>query len=576
MTTLVVYSDAADGGISSYDGWGDGSGGANGSYASARGGTGSSIEVYGTPVAGQHYTTALGIDGEGYETAFDVFGVYQGYVSFDTSSVGSGSTVSAATLALSCSYDSSATDFTVEARLHDWGASVTTADYVAGASLSAKTLVAHRSTAGGWSGLQDLTNDAMPANVNKTSSTRLLLCSSRTTSGTAPTGAEYINFYPAEAAGTTSDPKLTVTYTSGGGAQSVAPSAIGSAAVVNGPVIDRQLLTTAIQPSAIVSAESVTAPIAVHGGVTSNITAIGSSEVVQAPTIRAGNANLASTAIVTSEVVSSPTLVHGGVTVASSSISSAEATGIPNLVASVATILPTGIGTAETVSSPSLTVGEVRVLSTSIPSGEALGSAILSQAGGPSVIAPASILSTEAFGSQSVLPGAKSISPTPVQSGEFLGTTDVRAGQGAITPQGVTGGAVVSSPAVQAGTVVINPSGLTSAELLGLPALVITFTGRSIAPAGISTAELLGLPIFAPGLWTILPGGISSDEGVGTPTLPNLRAGYQWVNRSLAMAGVRAGNLVVTQSGDHRTTESGWPELQDGFSRTRTNEGEDR
>ena len=207
MSTLVVYSDTTDGYINSSDG--TVYFGPQGSYASARTGSAFSVDTsLGTFIVGQSY----------YWDVNGQYQVWESFAGFDTSSIGSGS-VSAATLRLTSNSDGSTTDFTVEARLHDWGTGLTSADWVAGASLSGKTLLAHYATSGGFvNGTgYDLVDDAFAANINKTGTTRLLLCSSRTTAGTAPADQvdEYIYAYSADQAGTTQDPKLTVTYAQG-------------------------------------------------------------------------------------------------------------------------------------------------------------------------------------------------------------------------------------------------------------------------------------------------------------------------------------------------------------------------
>ena len=206
MSTLVVYSDTTDGYIGSADV------GASPSYAAARAGTGSVLDAYaGIELTfGQQFTTSGDPD---YIPDYDI---YESFLAFNTSSIPDTDTVSAAVLNLRSLYDHSTTDFTIEARLYDWGTGLTTADYVAGASLSALTLLAHRDTASGWTvnTAYDLTDDAFAANVSKTGTTRLLLCSSRTTGNNTPTTYEQGSAYSADQTGTTSDPKLTVTYSS--------------------------------------------------------------------------------------------------------------------------------------------------------------------------------------------------------------------------------------------------------------------------------------------------------------------------------------------------------------------------
>jgi len=214
MSTLVVYSDTTDGWVYCIDGVADDGegGGVNGTYAAARAGTGSPFGAF----AATPYAT---VGQAKIVVNFTEYQVFESFFAFDTSSIPDGDTVSAAVLNLTSYQNFSTTDFTIEARLHDWGASLTTADWVAGASLSGKTLLAHRDTASGWTvdTAYDLTDDAFAANVNKTGTTRLLLCSDHTTANTAPTGLEYVDAYSADQTGTTRDPKLTVTYAAGGG-----------------------------------------------------------------------------------------------------------------------------------------------------------------------------------------------------------------------------------------------------------------------------------------------------------------------------------------------------------------------
>ena len=206
MSTLVVYSDTTDGHITSARTVG----GTTNDYALVRAGTG----LFANPA----YTYLWVGQNWAYDSDFDdnSLVVIEGFLAFDTSSIPDGDTVSAAVLNLTALADGSTTDFTIEARLSDWGTGLTTADYVAGASLSGLTLLAHRATSSGWTAAYDLTDDAFPANVNKTGTTRLLLCSSRTTAGTSPTidRDEYVYAYSADQTGTTRDPKLTVTYSS--------------------------------------------------------------------------------------------------------------------------------------------------------------------------------------------------------------------------------------------------------------------------------------------------------------------------------------------------------------------------
>jgi hypothetical protein len=202
--TVVVYGNTSDAEIQS--------GGGSIDYATARAGYALS--------AGSYFVLRIGQadngDGEYTENY-----VWQGFVAFDTSSVASGDTVSAAVLSVTGVNDWSDTDFDLQARDKDWGATVDTSDWVT----SYGTLRAHRNTSAGVTG--DLTDDAMAAGVVKAGTTRLLLVSSRTVAGAGPTnpGLEYVEIYSADQAGTTQDPKLTVTVAGSGITESLARAA---------------------------------------------------------------------------------------------------------------------------------------------------------------------------------------------------------------------------------------------------------------------------------------------------------------------------------------------------------------
>jgi len=221
VSTLVVYSDTSDNTVAS--GSGQESPAANGNYAEARSGTNGKYTTAADAqwnIIGQLYQRAWGDDGDpDYNPAqYDFFEVNESFLGFDTSSIPDTDTVSAAVLRVTSFMDASDTDFDIQARLRDWGTTVTTADYVPGASLSGLTLLGSYATSSGFTGTTgyDFSDTAMAANVNKTGSTRMLLCSSRTTGNNAPTTTEYVNIYSADYTGTTRDPKLTVTYAAGG------------------------------------------------------------------------------------------------------------------------------------------------------------------------------------------------------------------------------------------------------------------------------------------------------------------------------------------------------------------------
>lgn len=119
--------------------------------------------------------------------------VYQYFIRFDTSILG-GITPLTAQLQFYMGSDFSTTNFDIQARLHTWGTSLTTADWVAGASLSGKTLLAHLTTSGiTANAYNNMTDDALLANLNTSGYTDIIFCSSRQTNNNAPTNDEFIS-----------------------------------------------------------------------------------------------------------------------------------------------------------------------------------------------------------------------------------------------------------------------------------------------------------------------------------------------------------------------------------------------
>lgn len=219
MTTSTFYASTADGQIESF----------NATYSTARSG--------GTLTA----NTAGGSANVGQVAGYSC---YEAFLSFDTSAIPDGDIITAVTLSLdgTGATDGSDTDFTINARVYDWGASLTTADWIAGASLSGNTLVASRSTSG-WSaaGYNAFASEAaFLTAINKTGVTYLVISSSRHEAGATPSGNEYVGFATANNSGTANDPKLVVTHISPTGtvASSIQPltAALAGEQVIGGTV----------------------------------------------------------------------------------------------------------------------------------------------------------------------------------------------------------------------------------------------------------------------------------------------------------------------------------------------------
>ena len=202
---LTVWSTTADGRVV---------GGVDATYANCR--------RFSTSASDSGTTGSIAGQNTGYAC-------YEGFVSFDTSTVGSGSTVTVATLSFYGSLDRSAVDFILQARFYDWGASLTVDDWASGdptdaGSLDEYTLLAAYDTASGWpetSAYVALVSEAaFLSNIAKTGTTYVMTSSSRQLNGDVPTGTEYVQAYLADDAtgggGTDRDPKLYVEWTEGG------------------------------------------------------------------------------------------------------------------------------------------------------------------------------------------------------------------------------------------------------------------------------------------------------------------------------------------------------------------------
>lgn len=218
-TVTTVYSSTADGDILS----------TSTTYSTARSGTGYSVDT-----AGSSAQIGQLLDGADYYC-------YEAFFDFDTSSIPDTDNVSAVALALDGNFDNSTTDFTMQARTKDWGASLTSADWVAGASLGGLTLLATFATSGfsafGYNTFTENGTNFQSA-INKTGTTRIVVASDRLESNTAPTNAERVSVATADSTGTTQDPKLTITHaastvTANGALATVTVAGLAGAATVN-------------------------------------------------------------------------------------------------------------------------------------------------------------------------------------------------------------------------------------------------------------------------------------------------------------------------------------------------------
>lgn len=191
MTVTTVFADTNDGWVQSADV----------DYADARAGTGAK---------GLHSDLVLRVG----QWLSGQYVVDQAFCKFDTSTIPVTDLVSSAVLEMFWVTDQTTADFTLRVRAFDWTAPLDTGDFIAGASISATgTHVASLAAGGGvLSTYLTFTNVALPANINKGGITSLYYYSLNQENGTAPVSNQYVEFSSADEAGTTQDPKITITH----------------------------------------------------------------------------------------------------------------------------------------------------------------------------------------------------------------------------------------------------------------------------------------------------------------------------------------------------------------------------
>lgn len=194
MATLTVESSTADGRLLR----------TSTNYATARGGSSAGSVSVGSGAAqiGQQLNAGS-------------YTCYETFLDFDTSAIPDAATITAVTLRLYGSADSSTTDFTIEAREYDWGATLETGDWIGGANLGDYTLLGSLSTVGfstsGYNTFAEESTNFQTA-INKTGVTRIVLCSSRHRVGNTPSGTEFVTIVTADGS-SGQRPELEVTYT---------------------------------------------------------------------------------------------------------------------------------------------------------------------------------------------------------------------------------------------------------------------------------------------------------------------------------------------------------------------------
>lgn len=190
MATLTVYSSPADGYIRS----------ASGTYSTARSGGGTlSADTTGDLYVGQ--SISGGTTYECWQSGL----LFLSMPRFP---------VTSATLSLYMTGYSNV-GYTEEVRVKDFGGTITTADWVAGANLGNNTLVASRSAGGTLNAYNDFTAESTFVDYcSAGGDLSLWVACDKQRTGTSPGGTiDYTIFRSADVSGTTADPKLTLTYT---------------------------------------------------------------------------------------------------------------------------------------------------------------------------------------------------------------------------------------------------------------------------------------------------------------------------------------------------------------------------
>jgi len=157
--------------------------------------------------------------GQLFDTIFGDYDCIEGFIIFNTAGLPDTDTVSAVVLSCDGDTNSSATDFTMGAAASAYnGGPVLTSDWVSGAAIPTPELATWNSS-GYVAGYNAFTETAdFKDAINKTGTTSLILYSQRHRDAVTPTGSEFVIFTDADAAGTTTDPKLDITHAAGGGA----------------------------------------------------------------------------------------------------------------------------------------------------------------------------------------------------------------------------------------------------------------------------------------------------------------------------------------------------------------------
>ena len=210
-------------------------------YATAPGGDGYLVSinaVYATARSGSGLTAGNNHQ-VGQRTDLGDYRCFESFLIFDTSSIPDTDTVSDVVPSLDGAFDTSVTDFVAALGTSTYnGGAVVTGDWVAGASLPAS--LATWNSSGYDAGYNAFTSAgaALNSEINQTGNTALILFSEELRNNSTPTTNEYVGFTDADAAGTTTDPKLDITHAAAaGGGPLVGGQLVGAARLIGGRLL---------------------------------------------------------------------------------------------------------------------------------------------------------------------------------------------------------------------------------------------------------------------------------------------------------------------------------------------------
>jgi len=177
--------------------------------------------------------------------------------------------------------DASGVDFDLKVQAKTWQAAVTTADWVAGASLSATTYFTANTADAVTDAFLEFTFEGSYPAVWTTE--EYLVYSSRHKAGDVPTGLESIMFYPVSTAGTTSDPYMVFEYYSVDPVAGYLDGALGPACLYDRELSAAEVAEVMAQGMSIIERSLDSGTVVIAGNVKTR-----SGAVVPAKHVRAG------------------------------------------------------------------------------------------------------------------------------------------------------------------------------------------------------------------------------------------------------------------------------------------------